>query len=65
MKESTKEIKKSNRGRPATTGSGKPVMVRLHDHQIAVLDAWRLKNGGVTLQEAIRRLALRGAARAH
>jgi len=64
MKESTKEIKKS-RGRPATTGSGKPVMVRLHDHQIAVLDAWRVKHGGITLQEAIRRLALRGAQRAH
>jgi hypothetical protein len=54
MAKSNKDIKKS-RGRPKTTGSGQPQLVRMHDDQITAIDKWREKNE-YSRPEAIRRL---------
>jgi hypothetical protein len=54
MGKSIKDIKKK-RGRPKSTGSGSPQLVRMHDHQIAAIDKWR-REEDVTRPEAIRRL---------
>jgi len=54
MAKSKKDIRKS-RGRPKTTGSGQPQLVRMHEDQVAAIDKWRDKNE-VSRPEAIRRL---------
>jgi Ribbon-helix-helix protein, copG family len=54
MAKSNKDIKNS-RGRPKTTGSGQPQLVRMHEKQIAAVDEWRDKHE-VSRPEAIRRL---------
>jgi hypothetical protein len=48
---------KSKRGRPKTTGSGQPMVVRMHDRQLAAIDAWIVSQGeDISRPEAIRRL---------
>lgn len=56
MKKKT-PISKKRRG-PAPTGVGKPQLVRMHDDQLATLDAWitEQKEPDLTRPEAIRRL---------
>jgi hypothetical protein len=49
-----KDIKKP-RGRPRTTGTGTPLLVRMHGEQIRAIDKWR-DDREVTRAEAIRRL---------
>jgi len=64
MKKSTKPIKDSPKkiGRPATTGRGKLIAVRMHKHQLEAIEAWRAsRETEVSLPEAIRRLALSAA----
>ena len=59
MSRSIRDIKKPKPkpGRPKTTGSGQPIIVRMHDQQIATLDAWIAALGeDVSRPEAIRRL---------
>jgi hypothetical protein len=50
-------ISKKRRG-PAPTGVGKPQLVRMHDDQLATLDAWIAEQNepDLTRPEAIRRL---------
>jgi hypothetical protein len=55
MAKSIRDIKKKI-GRPKTTGSGAPQLVRMHDDQLSAVDAWREKHGVTTRPEAIRRL---------
>jgi hypothetical protein len=44
-------------GRPKTTGTGQPQVVRMHDRQVAAIDAWIAKeNVEISRPEAIRRL---------
>jgi hypothetical protein len=44
-------------GRPKTTGTGQPQVVRMHDHQIAAIDAWiATEDAEISRPEAIRRL---------
>jgi hypothetical protein len=44
-------------GRPQTTGSGQPQVVRMHDDQLAAIDDWVEKQGTrISRPEAIRRL---------
>ncbi|MEY9227724.1 cytochrome c553 [Bradyrhizobium japonicum] len=44
-------------GRPRTTGTGTPTLVRLHDQQLAAIDAWiAAQDGEISRPEAIRRL---------
>jgi hypothetical protein len=44
-------------GRPKTTGPGQPQVVRMHDVQVASIDAWIAKQGvAISRPEAIRRL---------
>ena len=48
---------RSGMGRPKTTGSGQPMVVRMHDRQIAALDSWIVaQDETVSRPEAIRRL---------
>jgi hypothetical protein len=54
MSKSIKDIKKK-RGRPKSTGSGLPQLVRMHNAQIAAIDKWRCEED-VSRPEAIRRL---------
>jgi hypothetical protein len=47
----------STMGRPKTTGPGQPQVVRMHDQQVASIDAWIAKQGdAISRPEAIRRL---------
>ena len=56
MAKSIRDIKKS-RGRPKSTGSGHPQLVRMHDAQIKAIDSWAEKQDDEpTRPEAIRRL---------
>ena len=52
-------------GRPVTTGIGAPVLLRMHDPQLAALDAWiAAQNEPISRPEGARRLiemALEGA----
>jgi Arc/MetJ-type ribon-helix-helix transcriptional regulator len=44
-------------GRPKTTGSGQPMVVRMHNRQISAIDSWIAMQGeDVSRPEAIRRL---------
>jgi hypothetical protein len=59
MNKSIRDSKKSKPkiGRPKTTGSGQPQVVRMHDQQIAAIDAWIAMHAGeISRPEAIRRL---------
>lgn len=60
MKDATIDTKKSIRGRPkrATT----PIMVRVDERELALIDGWIAENGPpyVTRPEAIRRLTQKG-----
>jgi hypothetical protein len=59
MLKSIRDSKKSKPkiGRPKTTGPGQPQVVRMHDQQIAGIDAWmELQDGPISRPEAIRRL---------
>lgn len=48
---------KPQMGRPKTTGSGQPQVVRMHDQQIAAIDAWIMaQEVDISRPEAIRRL---------
>ena len=55
MAKSIRDIKKKV-GRPKTTGSGAPQLVRMHDTQLSAIDAWREKHDVASRPEAIRRL---------
>jgi hypothetical protein len=55
MVKSIRDIKKKI-GRPKTTGSGAPQLVRMHDAQLAEIDSWRDKHDVASRPEAIRRL---------
>lgn len=59
MTKSIRDIKKSRPiGRPKTTGTGQPIIVRMHDPQITDIDAWiAAQDGDISRPEAIRRLA--------
>lgn len=72
MSRSIRDIKKSNAkgpkrpkmGRPRTTGTGTPTLVRLHDQQLVAIDAWiAAQNGAISRPEAIRRLIDLGLAK--
>jgi hypothetical protein len=58
----TKSIRDSKKprpkiGRPKTTGPGQAQVVRMHDQQIAAIDAWiALQGAEISRPEAIRRL---------
>jgi hypothetical protein len=54
MAKSISDIKKS-RGRPATTGTGTLIGLRLHEPELKRIDAWA-KAQEVSRPEAIRRL---------
>jgi cytochrome c553 len=59
MTPSIRDSKKSRakRGRPKTTGAGQPQVVRMHDQQIAAIDAWiAMQEAEISRPEAIRRL---------
>ena len=59
MAKSIRDSKKSKRkvGRPKTTGTGQPQIVRMHDQQIASIDGWMaMQDGEMSRPEAIRRL---------
>ena len=59
MAKSIRDSKKSmpKIGRPKTTGSGQPQVVRMHDRQIAAIDAWTvMQDVEISRPEAIRRL---------
>lgn len=65
MSRSIRDIKKSvakgpkrpKIGRPKTTGTGTPTLVRLNDQQLAAIDAWIAgQDGEISRPEAIRRL---------
>jgi hypothetical protein len=59
MLKSIRDSKKSKPkiGRPKTTGPGQPQVVRMHDQQIAAIDAWmKMQDGPISRPEAIRRL---------
>jgi hypothetical protein len=59
MSKSIRDSKKSKPkiGRPKTTGSGQPQVVRMHDQQIASIDAWiAMQEIEISRPEAIRRL---------
>ena len=59
MAKSIRDSKKSKRkiGRPKTTGPGQPQVVRMHEQQIASIDAWiGMHDGEMSRPEAIRRL---------
>lgn len=44
-------------GRPKTTGPGQAQVVRMHDRQIAAIDAWiAIEDAEISRPEAIRRL---------
>lgn len=44
-------------GRPKTTGPGQPQVVRMHDQQIAAIEAWiAMQDHEISRPEAIRRL---------
>jgi hypothetical protein len=44
-------------GRPKTTGPGQAQVVRMHDQQIAAIDAWvAMQDAEISRPEAIRRL---------
>ena len=59
MKKPFRDSRKKKRkvGRPKTTGTGQAQIVRMHDNQIALIDAWIAKLGErISRPEAIRRL---------
>jgi hypothetical protein len=59
MIKSIRDSKKSKPkiGRPNTTGPGQAQVVRMHDQQIAAIDAWVvLQDAEISRPEAIRRL---------
>jgi cytochrome c553 len=59
MAKSIRDSKKSKPkiGRPKTTGTGQPQVVRMHDQQIAAIDAWiAMQDSEISRPEAIRRL---------
>jgi cytochrome c553 len=57
MGKSIRDIAKKGRGRPKTTGLGTGVLVRMHDQDLKLLDAWISKQKEPSSRpEAIRRL---------
>lgn len=55
IRDSTKS--KAKMGRPKTTGPGQPQVVRMHDRQVAAIDAWiAMHEIEISRPEAIRRL---------
>jgi hypothetical protein len=65
MTKSIRDSKKSKPkiGRPKTTGPGQAQVVRMHDQQIAAIDAWiALQDTEISRPEAIRRLVELGLA---
>ena len=60
MTKSIRDSKKSTptkMGRPVTTGSGEPQVVRMHDEQLAAIDDWiEVLGEKISRPEAIRRL---------
>jgi hypothetical protein len=56
MTKSKRAIKKSpKKGRPKSTGAGTPMVVRMHDPQLAAIDSW-IGDAGLSRPEAIRQL---------
>jgi hypothetical protein len=57
MAKSIRDSKKSKIGRPVTTGSGEPQVVRMHDDRLAAIDEWiEMQGEKISRPEAIRRL---------
>jgi len=54
-KKSTARKKVTNLGRPKTTGTGTPLVVRMHDDQLKALDAW-IADTNISRPEAVRQL---------
>jgi hypothetical protein len=53
--------KKRRPGRPRTTGRGTAIMVRMHEEQLAAIDAWaRQGTKQLSRPEAIRQLVAIG-----
>jgi hypothetical protein len=50
-----KKKAKVKTGRPKSTGAGAPMVVRMHEPQIAALDEW-IADTGLSRPEAIRQL---------
>jgi hypothetical protein len=50
-----KKKAKVKTGRPKSTGAGTPMVVRMHEPQIAALDGW-IGEAGLSRPEAIRQL---------
>ena len=64
IRDSKKSKLKRARGRPKTTGAGQPQVVRMHDWQIAEIDAWiAMQDQEISRPEAIRRLVEMGLQR--
>jgi hypothetical protein len=56
MAKSKRAIKKSpKKGRPKSTGAGTPMVVRMHDPQLAAIDGW-IGEAEISRPEAIRQL---------
>jgi hypothetical protein len=65
MKSSISVIAKRRRGRPATTGTGTLIGVRLLEEPLAAVDKWAVQQAdGASRPEAIRRLVELGLAAA-
>lgn len=47
---------KKPRGRPATTGTGTFVGVRVHEPMLSQIDKWAKKNGSLSRPEAVRQM---------
>jgi len=65
MRKSIRDSKKSKPkiGRPRTTGTGQAQIVRMHDQQIAAIDAWiAMQETDMSRPESIRRLVEIGLA---
>ena len=65
MRKSNRAITKSKpgRGRPVTTGIGTPVLLRMHEPQLSMLDDWiDAQDEPLSRPEAARRLIALGLA---
>jgi hypothetical protein len=65
FKKSNRAITKSrpDRGRPVTTGIGTPVVLRMHEPQLTMLDEWiAAQDEPLSRPEAARRLIALGLA---
>jgi len=55
MTKSKRNIRKPKRGRPRSTGSGTPLLVRMHEPRLSQIDDW-IRDSGLSRPEAVRQL---------